>query len=70
MRVSTVRRAVVELTTLIEGWLETVAYPGEFPHLPPDAAGMMAQQAVGVLEILAAGETALADDGLLGDGDE
>lgn len=45
MRASTTRKAVVELTTLIEGWLETVAYPGEFPHLPPDIAGMMAQQA-------------------------
>lgn len=65
MRQSTTRKAITELSTLIEHWLETIEYNGELPCLPPDIADMMAQQAVGVLTILALGEQALSDEGLL-----
>lgn len=65
MRQSTERKAITELAAVIERWLESVEYSGELPCLPADIADMMAQQAVGVLAILAQGEQALSDNGLL-----
>lgn len=70
MRNSTANKAVMEITTLIEGWLDGIQYAHELPYLPPDVAYLMAKEAFKVLEILAVGEKALADEGILRDGDE
>ena len=65
MRQSIIHKATVELTALIETWFDTLAYPEFLPHLPPDVAAMMAQQAVRVIEILSIGEKSMADEDLL-----
>lgn len=70
MRQSTANKAVIQITALLDEWLEgpdTNEVLQEFPHLPPDIAHLMAKQAFMVLEILAIGEKALFDDGLMGD---
>lgn len=70
MRSSTTNKATLEIATLLEGWLDGIQYAHELPHLPPDVAYLMAKEAFKVLEILAVGEKALTDDGILGGGDE
>lgn len=73
MRQSTANKAILQITALLDAWLDgpdTNEVLQEFPHLPPDVAHLMAKEAVKVIEILAIGEKALFDDGLLGDGDE
>lgn len=65
MRQSTRYRAISELTSIIENWLENIEYNDELPHLPADISHLMATQCLSVLEILKLGEQSLLDDGML-----
>ena len=61
--------AINDLTAQMETWLENTQYP--LPHMPTDVAVLMAEAAFTVIAILAAGEDALQEDGMLKDeGDE
>ena len=60
--------AINDLTALMETWLENTQY--HLPHLPTDAPVLMAEQAFAVIAILAAGEEALQEDGMLKDEDD
>jgi dsDNA-binding SOS-regulon protein len=61
-------QAINDLVDLMETWLGNTQY--QLPHLPPDASVLMAEQAFAVITILAAGEDALQEDGMLKDEDD
>ena len=61
-------QAINDLVDLMDTWLENTQY--QLPHLPDGASALMAEQAFAVIVILAAGEDALQEDGMLKDEDD
>lgn len=60
----TKHQALSDLANHMETFLEN--FPGvDFPYMPPGLALLMAEAALGVIEILAVDQEALREDGIL-----
>lgn len=69
MRTNTKRRAIIDLTEHMEGFIEDFVDIHDLPYLPPGLAELMAEQAFAVIEILEAGESAMRADGKFKEGE-